>query len=122
MPAATRTICATPRYGVCSSYGRLRPHRTRPPWASTSVATSSANRDLPIPAGPRTVTRCGLEPFTARSHTVRTISTSRSRPTSGVRDVGRLAGDTSGSPTSHAATASRLPFASIGGSSSNENA
>ena len=31
MPAARRRIWPNARYGVCSSYGRLRPHRTRPP-------------------------------------------------------------------------------------------
>jgi hypothetical protein len=44
------------------------------------------------------------------------------RPTSGVSEVGRPAGVPSASPTSHASTGSRLPFASIGGMTSNANA
>ncbi len=50
---------------------------------------SSDSRDLPIPAGPKTVTRCGRRSATTRSQTPVKTSSWRVRPTIGTRVSGR---------------------------------
>ena len=88
-----------------------------------SAATSRASRDLPIPAGPSTVTRCGVP---ALHGAVPDRCGSAAPPVrvrrAGSPTSGAPAGDTSDRSTSHAATGSRLPFASTAGSSRKPNA
>ena len=75
-----------------------------------------------MPGGPQDVTRCGRAPITARSHTRAEDEQLVVAADERSRDVGGCADGSSGSTTSHAATGSRFPFASIGGSASNANA
>ncbi len=72
-----------------------------------------------MPGGPSSVIRRGWFVAATWSHSSRIACSSPRRPTSGVADGGRNAGSTTALPTSHAATGSRFPFASMGSSGSN---
>ena len=88
-PATCLMCCAKALYGLLAPYGVERPRSTRAPPAATSCANSNARRDLPIPAGPNSVTRCGRRSDETRSHVPDSASSSRLRPTIGARVSGR---------------------------------
>ena len=60
-PQRSASRAARTRCTACSSRtaSTARGSRVRPPSDETCVANSSASRDLPMPAGPKTVTSCG---------------------------------------------------------------
>ena len=101
---------------------RQRPIRTS---ASAAICrfSSSASRDFPMPAGPRTVNRSTFRSRAARSKTSVSARSSLSRPSMG--DSG-AAGALSSSETSprrrHASTGSSFPFTASGSTRSSSAA
>ena len=87
---------------------------TRAPCAATSCASSSAILDLPIPAGPKTVTKWLRPSSTTRSQTPVRTASSRSRPTIGTGAAGRSPMADVARRASHACTGASFPFATTG--------
>ena len=81
-PAAARTTSASGQNVIPLPYGRQRPPSTlaRP---STRAPSSAASRDLPMPAGPRSVTSIGFRSPPTCSKSCSSRASSRSRPTRG---------------------------------------
>ena len=117
-PRRGAAIWPNARYGVCSSYGRLRPHSARSPRSSIIGGDLLRQPRLADPRGPehrdevRRPRADGAVPDACGSAAAR----GRARRAACV-DVGRSAGATSERSTSHAGTGSRLPFASTASSS-----
>ena len=97
-----------------SPYGRQRPTTTV---ASPSIPprNSRSSRDLPIPAGPATVTSTHLRRSTARRKRARSDRSSARRPTSGTPAPAAKRPPAGASPvTCHTRSGRRLPASAAG--------
>ena len=65
--AVCLTSCANALYGVLAPYGVERPRIARGSLVRDEFASSSPRRDLPMPAGPNTVTNCARLSCVTRS-------------------------------------------------------
>ena len=114
MPATCFTCWPNALYGVLWPYGVERPRITRPPWSATSWASSRPRRDLPIPAGPKIVTKWARASFDTRSQMPDSASSSRSRPIIATGATGRSPMAEVGRSASQARTGALLPLARTG--------
>ena len=114
MCAICLTCCPKAPYGVLAPYGVERPRTTRAPWAATSCDSSSARRDFPIPAGPKTVTNWARPSSVTRSQIPMRTPSSRSRPIIGTAAIGRSPACDVARRACQARTGALLPFARTG--------
>ena len=99
-------------------YGSDRPRMTRAPSAATSWENSAVSRLLPIPAGPKSVTRCGRHSPVTRAQMFRSASSSDSRPSIGTCPDARSPGAPRAATARQTRTGSCLPFATTASASS----